>query len=343
MTDQISAHNKIFYATDESTSYNMIRQCIMTRNGDTLGHEHVIPIETSKMSYNMRISDTHYEVDIMLLGCNHKQLWDEIFVKIHDIIRSKPVGSRCGTVVARGFQHIHPDLHDVFYGYIQRMRHDHCVDISFYLQTTCISFIHRNILDSCEHVNVKKRWAMRDESNSPISKKSMCTPPSPLRKSLSSTKMKELVDSDNASYDIYNIMHVKTCNELVDVILTDYTVSKDIPMVFAVRDKLYDMMFMCLDPHMCMWCVVCSIIEALDSTDCEVFEMVDAYTRCFSGFNTNYRPIYHLERFIICMIRIVHFPNKDVATVSDEFEFGIDKGLWDIESPLTPTFPTYRS
>lgn len=330
--------NKIFYATDEAISYKKIRQFIqMSNNTATISHEHVIPIETSKFVYNMRISDAHYDVDIMVLGCNHKQLWDEIFVKIYDIVRAKPVGSRRGLVVVRGFQHVHQDLHDVFYGYIQRMRHDTSVDISFIIQTTCISFIHTNILDSCEHLNVKR--ILDDDRMSPISKIAIYTPPSPLRKSLSSSKMKELVESETPS-NIYGIIHVKTCDELVNVVLTDYSVQTDLSMIFEVRSKLYDMMVLCLDPHMCMWKVMRAVIEAVDSTDQDVFTMIDAYTRCFSGFNTNYRPIYHLERFIICMIRIVHFPTRNESLISAD-EFGIDKGLWDIESPLTPTFPAH--
>jgi hypothetical protein len=153
--------------------------------------------------------------------------------------------------------------------------------------------------------------------------------------------MKELVDADKISSNIYGMMHIKTCDELVNVVLTDYSAQKDVSMVFEVRSKLYGMMVLCLDPHMCMWNVMCGVIEARDSTDQEVFTMTDAYTQCFSGFNSNYRPIYHLERFIICMIQIVHFPTRHESRISAD-EFGVDKGLWDIESPLTPTFPAHR-
>ena len=336
MCDQRYLNNKIYYNVDEDKTYNLIRTDLQVQGGNgSIPHEHVIPVETSKIVYNMRISEIHYEVDVMVLGCNHRQLWDDIFVKIYDIVRAKPPGRRFGTVVVRGFQHVHPDLHDVFYGYMQRMRHDLTVDISFYIQTSCVSFIHRSILDACEHVNVAKRYNDMVEIGRTISAQS-----SPLRKSLSSSKMKGLIDcgAEGPSEPLVSRVHEKACDELIHYVLEDHRCTKNV--MFNVRDKLYNIMFLYLDMHKSMWYVVCRLSEEIQADDETMFRMTDAYVRCFNGFNTNYRPIYHLERFVVCLLRIAHFTDTDDRG-GDKLTFGIDKGLWDIESPLTPTFPAH--
>ena len=331
------SQNRIYYNANEDKAYSLIRADIQ---GDcsTIPHERVIPVETSKITYNMRISDIHYEIDIMVLGCNHRQLWDDIFVKIYDIVRSKPSEHRRGTIVVRGFQHVHTDLHDVFYGYMQRMRHDTTVGVSFSIQTTGVSFIHRNILDACEHVNVVMRYGdMVGSGHPPINVQS-----SPLRKSMSLSKMKGLIDrsGDGTLGNLISNIHEKSCDELIEFILEDHDQHTK-GIMFSVRDKLYNIMFLYLDIHKCMWYIVCRLSEEIAANDDTMFKMTDAYIQCFSGFNTNYRPIYHLERFVVCLLRIVHFTDTDDRG-GDELTFGIDKSMWDIESPLTPTFPANR-
>ena len=84
----------------------------------------------SKYEHIIKISDIHYEVDISLLGCNAKILWNEIFQHIMDIILSKQV--KQGIIVCKNFQDIHTELLDIFYSYMQKQIDGHCNIIFVY-------------------------------------------------------------------------------------------------------------------------------------------------------------------------------------------------------------------
>jgi hypothetical protein len=68
-------------------------------------YEKKITIQTDKHTYTYHISDIHYEIDMSLLGCNSKILWNEIFLQIVDIISVK--AEKVGFIVCKNFHMIH--------------------------------------------------------------------------------------------------------------------------------------------------------------------------------------------------------------------------------------------
>jgi hypothetical protein len=106
---------------------------------------------TEKQKYEYHISDIHYEIDLALLGCESKKLWNECFFQIVDIVSAKK--SKCGIILCKNFQSIHSELLDVFYSYMQ-----HCralsIHIVFALLTEHVSFIPNRILQCCKLIPV---------------------------------------------------------------------------------------------------------------------------------------------------------------------------------------------
>jgi hypothetical protein len=163
------------------------------------------------------------------------------------------------------------------------------------------------------------------------------TPTSPLRKSKSATKVKELL-SGEGGVPIAKNLHKKSCDALVSTILTDYSIESDKNVFHDIRIRIYDIMFLDIDMHVCMWYCVEQLMENGYMTDSQVISMMNAYMKCFIGFNINYRPIYHIERFVLTIVEIVQFRERDVS--DDESGYGIDRGMFDIESPNPPNFPS---
>ena len=61
-----------------------------------------------KKQYVFKISDIHFEVDMELLGCNAKVLWNEIYKAILDILSTRP--SHSGIILCKNFHKIHNEV-----------------------------------------------------------------------------------------------------------------------------------------------------------------------------------------------------------------------------------------
>ena len=145
--------NMILYGPSGAGKYTQLLKIL--KKLSNLKYEKKIKVQTDKLSYSYKISDIHYEIDMSLLGCNSKILWNEIFQQITDIIAVK--SEKRGIIVCKNFHLIHNELLEIFYSYIQ-----HCsipfnnIKIKFILITEHISFIPNNILNSCKIVSIKR-------------------------------------------------------------------------------------------------------------------------------------------------------------------------------------------
>ena len=82
-----SLENIIIYGPTGTGKYSSILNYLIQFSPSELKYDKKITIHTSKeQEYFIRISDTHYEVDIEQLGCNPKMLWHEIYVHILNAI-----------------------------------------------------------------------------------------------------------------------------------------------------------------------------------------------------------------------------------------------------------------
>ncbi len=73
-----------------------------------------------------------------------------------------------------------------------------------------------------------------------------------------------------------------------------------------MRDKIYDIFIYNLDVTECIWHILKHLIE---NNHIEHDNVNDVMMECFSFFqyyNNNYRPIYHLEKFIFYLINRIH-------------------------------------
>lgn len=147
--------NIIIYGPSGVGKYTQTLHIIRKYSPSSLKYDKKIKVNTDKISFTYRISDIHYEIDMSLLGCNPKILWNELFSQIVDIISVKQ--EKTGIIVCKNFHMIHNELLEIFYSYIQQYNHPMTqLNIKFIIITEHISFLPNNILNSSKIISLKR-------------------------------------------------------------------------------------------------------------------------------------------------------------------------------------------
>ena len=126
--------NLIFYGPKGVGKYTQMLSAIKRYSPSELKYEKKMITVTSKSTHILKISDIHYEVDMELLGCNAKLLWNDFFYHIIDILSASP--DHTGIILCKNFHKIHSELLDIFYSYMQTLSHKNiklfCLSIGFF-------------------------------------------------------------------------------------------------------------------------------------------------------------------------------------------------------------------
>ena len=120
-----------------------------------LKYEKKLSITYNKNNYVFKISDIHYEIDMSLLGCHSKLLWNEFYNQIVDIILAK--SEKTGIIVCKYFHEIHSELLESLYSYMQTLNtYNSAIDLKFIIITEQISCIPDNILNCCKVITIAR-------------------------------------------------------------------------------------------------------------------------------------------------------------------------------------------
>jgi adenylate kinase family enzyme len=282
--------NIIFYGPSGIGKYTQALKCIKKYSPTELKYEKKITLSFNKQNYFFKISDVHFEIDMSLLGCNSKLLWHEIYQQIIDIISAKT--DKSGIIVCKYFHEIHSELLDNFYSYMQK-NYAINIDVIFFLITEEISFIPDNILNACEVI--------------PISR-----PPKSMYNKFLKNKLSKNIQIENIS-NIKNLYTSNSC-EIQPLIHYKIICDKILENMISVeemnflnfRDLLYDIFIYHLDITDCIWYILSILVEKnkINSND---WRKVMLKTYCFfQYYNNNYRPIYHLENYLLTIVQIIH-------------------------------------
>ena len=269
--------NLIFYGPSGAGKYSQALSVINKYSSTNLKYEKKLVLQLSKQTFNIKISDTHFEVDMELLGCNSKNNWNEIYSKILDIIESSKI--RKGIILCKNFHSINNELLDVFYSYTQ-----YNPDIKYVFLTTELSFIPDIILNKCIIINV------------PMYSKSL------LKKNLKCKK----TESSNIKYikgelteldDMYKPIYDRLLNTIKDYNSLSYS---------ELREIIYDILIYKNDINDVIWYVINELINCgLLKTE-KLGDVLFKTIQFFQLYNNNYRPIYHLENYFYYLVIVVH-------------------------------------
>ena len=275
--------NLIVYGPSGSGKYTQVLRLLEAYSPSRLKYDKRITMQTEKNTYTYRISDIHYEIDMALLGCESKRMWNDCFFQIVDVVSMKP--EKAGIIVCKNFHEIHSELLDVFYSYMQ-----HCNTLSihlvFLLVTDHVSFLPNNIIESCKIVSVKR-------PDTSIYTKHDISPESVLN--LKEIQAFQFIHRpEDIPKDVFNIV----CDTLIQSIENSDTLE------FAdFRDKLYDILLYGLDITDCLWYILYHLTKTGKLRDPHTITFLLSKVYVFlKYYNNNYRPIYHLESIFFYII-----------------------------------------
>ena len=281
--------NLIFYGPKGVGKYTQMLAAIKKYSPSELKYEKKLSITYNKNIYFFKISDIHYEIDMSLIGCHSKMLWNEVYNQIVDILLAK--AEKSGIIVCKYFHEIHSELLDIFYSYMQSLNTT-MIDLKFVIITEELSFIPDNIVNCCHLIKVPR--PSRNSYNRCLKIK--------IKKNI---QLHEITNIKNIHLPLDQLMNSNEiiCNKLVDFIGNGG--GKEINF-YHMRELLYDIFIYNLDSYECIWFIVNKLI-ALNKIKSE--DMTDILIKMYTFlkyYNNNYRPIYHFENFMVYLLMKVH-------------------------------------
>jgi Cdc6-like AAA superfamily ATPase len=279
--------NIIFYGPKGTGKYTQVLRSIKQYSPTGLKYEKKLSITFNKQQYFFKISDIHCEVDMSLLGCNSKLLWNEIFQQIIDIISAKV--DKCGIIVCKYFHDIHSELLDNFYNYMQENNTMNSIHLKYIIISEHISFIPESILNCSEIIHVSRPTKAR-YLNCSKNKSSINIDVDKI------TNIKNLYSSNSCMHE-----HIIICDKIINMIININELK-----YLKCRDTLYDILIYNLDITDCIWYILFEFIKTKRISNEDMPETIIKTYQFLKYFNNNYRPIYHLENYIFYLIQIVH-------------------------------------
>ena len=281
--------NLIFYGPCGTGKYTQMLKSIKKYSPSELKYERKISVSFNKHQYFFKVSDIHYEIDMSLLGCNSKLLWHEIYQQIIDIISTKI--DKSGIIVCKYFHDIHSELLENFYSYMQK-NNSLSVYIKFIIITEEISFIPDNIINCCETIHIsrptKKLYTklLKNKNRLPNNFKLE-----------NITNIKILQFNNEELMLQYKIICNKIINNLININELNF---------LKFRDILYDIFIYNLDITACIWYILSCLVEK-EKIKKEHLSNIMLKTYCFfQYYNNNYRPIYHVENYLLYLAKLIH-------------------------------------
>lgn len=274
--------NLIIHGPKGCGKYSQTLKLLKNYSPTNLKYEKKFSIVFNKQQIYYKISDIHYEIDMSLLGCNAKTLWHELYTQLIDIISAK--SHKVGIIVCKYFHEIHSDLLEIFYSYMQKNDLLN-ISIKFILITEHISFLSDNILNCCHIIPIPR------PSKSSYEK-------------LVNTKLTVLSDIHNiADLENHNtiIPHKNICDKLLEQ-FDDYNKCD----MAKYRELLYDLLTYNLNIYDCVWYIVGNVIKKYSLSTYDTSDIIINTYVFFNYYNNNYRPIYHLEKYIYYIICKIH-------------------------------------
>lgn len=285
--------NIIFYGPSGVGKYSQVLYSIQKYSPSLLKYEKKINIIYEKKNFVYKISDIHFEIDMSLLGCVSKILWHEIYQQIINIISLRQ--DKTGIIVCKQFQNTHNELIDIFYSYMQENTSTSIKPI-FILITEDISFISEHIINSSKIIHIN-----RPSKN--IYAKCLKTNGSTNSNKLTINNITNITNIKNMHIgeESLNNHHMFICNKIINVLVnfSNLNFSK-------LRDYIYEMLVYNLDISTCIWYIYSTVISKEYIKRNNLTNTLLQTYNFFKLYNNNYRPIYHLENYLLYLLRTIH-------------------------------------
>lgn len=334
--EDFPSKNRIFYGPSGTGKYSQVLHFLEPYSPSHLKYDKKMTIKTEKGDYTFRFSDVHYEIDMSLLGCNSRVLWDVFFHQIVDIVSVRP--DKRGILVCSNFHSIHNELLETFFSYYKQFNkqgdslfNKNNIFLRYVLITEHLSFLPPSILKSSVIVPVCRPSKQILCMNRDLMTKRILNEVEPeyLNNLKEIHSFPYLAKRDEMPVEIFN----KVCQPILDSVKRilrgnaspcKESVGKkgthrcrgrgeEIPSFdfLKFRDMLYDINVYQLDILECIWFVLSSLILEGNGEFVHhehVYHLLFEIVEFLKYYNNNYRTIYHFES-IFYMIGS-HEPNS---------------------------------
>ena len=265
--------------------YSQALYLISKFSPSNLKYEKKVHLTINKSEYTIKISDIHYEVDFMTMGCNAKVVWNELFNTIVNIVLSNGINN--GIILCQNFNHISVELLEVFYSYIQQVFYLP-INLKFVFLTNSISFLPSRIINNALAINIGRPHKVH--VNTKFKKQN-----------IKCNNLKELYISSNTESTNNGGNEDSTDNteyKLVDDII-EMIEDKNKLKLSALRELLYDLLTYDIQIYDILNTIITELIRksVIDLRDLP--KLMNDIHICSLQYNNNYRPIYHLENMIV--------------------------------------------
>jgi hypothetical protein len=292
--------NLIFYGPKGIGKYTQALSCIKKYSSSELKYEKRLTINSNKDNFIIKMSDIHFEVDMSLLGCNSKILWNDIYNQINDVVSTRT--NTYGIILCKYFHKIHSELLDIFYSYMQSQSLNK-IKIIFIIITENISFIPDNIINNAQIISIP-----RPKISNYIKCFSTKTTSNDQLKSANITNISNIKNVITHISSLTN-PHECICNAIIENIKNPDKIE-----FLIFRDILYDILIYELDINECIWYILTALIHGNLVSDNSMSDILLKTNIFFQYYNNNYRPIYHLENYMYNLITIVNGYKKSTES-----------------------------
>ena len=164
------------------------------------------------------------------------------------------------------------------------------IDLKFIIITEEISFMPDNVLNCCEIINV-----CRPTKSSYMKYVKNILPCKLKPENVTNIKILHFYNEDLMLR--YRII----CNKIIDNL-----VNINDMQFLKFRDILYDIFIYNLNITDCIWYILFSLVKQ-QKLKKEHLSNVLIRTYCFfQYYNNNYRPIYHVENYLLHLVKLIH-------------------------------------
>ena len=278
--------NLIFYGPCGTGKYSQVLACISRYSPTHLKYEKRLTISFNKETHFLKMSDIHFEIDMSLLGCNSKLLWNEMHNQIVDVISART--ESVGIIVCKCFHNIHSELLETFYSYMHQ-ESTNTVRLKYILITEQLGFIPNNILNSCEVIPVARPTAAIYKKIASSSFMKI------VPENVTNIKMLQMEEPKMTPPPNQELFH-NLCNCIADVTQIRY---------MRLRELLYDILIYDFDITDCAWYLITELKRTNALRDEDMSDVLINTCKFLQYYNNNYRPIYHLENFVFMLINVI--------------------------------------
>ena len=275
--------NIIFYGPPGTGKYTQMLKLVSRFSPSNLRHEKKVVMDYDKYIFILKISDIHYEVDMSLLGCNAKLMWNDIYKRISDIVISTT--HKTGIIVCKHFGSINNDLLNIFYNF-RKTQINSNITLKYILICESIGFIPDDIIKSTIIIPVSRPTRSKLEQSFKIPKDIQLDKITNLKNIHLEFKTNKC---EVVSETLYNL--------IIDTKLFSFT---------TLREHLYSILVNNLNVEECIQIITEKLIRGNNIKSPRRNELLENVYTFFKQYNNNYRSIFHLEKIIIDIIQVVN-------------------------------------